>query len=137
MNNNPIGLAILADRIRAWLMKTYECVEVPPAAIPEYEVPDTGNLVFLVSHEITIADEWPLTIGIAEAAERVSKTVQRFKDKISQKLKSHGIEEGDTLFVREWPIFMEDEIAFRQRKFGYYGWVELFCEEIERRDVND
>ena len=128
--SNEKGLALLSDRMKTWLIETYGCIDVPPAAIPEYIKPE-GNLVFLGSRQIDVQDEWSTKISWAEAAQQVEKTIKRFQDKITNTLKACNIQEGDPLFVREWPVFMEDEAAFRRRKFGYYGWVELFCEEVE------
>lgn len=131
-------MAPVTSMMNKWLIETYKCVAVPYGSMPptpeEYDLPE-GRYMVLASKQIDIKQELPIKEAHYSSIEKeISKTVEKFKFKIAEELLEYGIKPGDDLYVREWPMFMCDEAAFRQGKFGYYGWVEVFCIPIEVGD---
>ena len=126
-----MNLSPLIDAMTHWLMKTYKCHEVPQCSVPEF--PDGDDIIYLTSQQIRISSchdiiesDSNISASLRVAAD-IADTLDLFESRIRLTLHRFGIDEGDDLYVRDWPVFMVDETVFRERKFGYYGWVDLFC----------
>ena len=124
---NPI-----ARELTHWLMKTYECINVPMGAVPpppsQYDVPE-GKCVFLARNQIAFESD-PIDFKDRKnydlISEKMDKFFKDFKTKIIEELEKDGIHVGDELYVGEYPIILEDELLWKQRKIGFYGWLEVF-----------
>lgn len=128
-------LAELSDIVKKWLMEEYECVKVPIGSYPEFEISKDKHVTY-GSKQIDIQSELPLVDWMWNEVNHAflknsNETIDEFKKKIVKTLEDNGFKKGDTIYIREWPIFMMDETVLRLRKFGYYGWMEVYCEEIE------
>jgi len=107
---------IMADDLTAWLMDRYECCKVPMAAYPD------GHS----SIDIVWDKQIPLQLPDGQKWDWVLESIEEPKNIIIEKLVSHRIYFGDELFILEWPMVFWDDTLYKVKKFGWYGWCEVF-----------
>lgn len=135
---DEVNANIIGHNLTEWLMKTYECINVPAGQMPpspdQYDVPE-GKCIFLARNQISLFS--PTFIISREKqqysyiAEKIDEYFEDFKSHIVNELKKDGINKGDELYISDYPIVLVDEKLFRQRKFGLYGWLDVYSKRVE------
>lgn len=132
---DQVNTNIIGNKLTEWLIKTYECINVPAGQMPpspdQYDVPK-GKVRFLARNQISLfSEELKLDADYKQVAEKINEYFEQFKSNIIEELEKDGICEGDELYVLDYPIVLVDETLFRKRKFGVYGWLEVCTKQVE------
>jgi len=118
----------LCDKLGGWFMDFYECVTVSTAAYPDQHY----------SIDIQWSDDCLLYTNRADRWSLMDKwlytTVDDARFSIWLQMFAKGFNYGSLVFVRQYPMMFADITLYKQRRIGYYGWLEVFVPWRQKND---